>query len=152
MTSPKSLIINSPYTAPQQYWKPQADGSLARADGRRPASYDIFDVRNNTRRVEVLEQVNEIRQRVEAWRAADYPGTTTLTRELLAHWRDSAARQLPFYFCQIEAIETLIWWVEGAPAYRQGVQLIGDGGPWERLCSKMATGAGKTAVMAMIVT
>ncbi len=152
MTGPKSLIINSPYAEPQQHWRPQSDGSLARVDGRRPASYEIFDVRNNTRRVEVLEQVNEIRERVQAWRAADYPGTTTLTRELFAHWRDPAARQLPFYFCQIEAIETLIWWVEGAQAYRQGVNLIGDGGPWERLCSKMATGAGKTAVMAMIVT
>ena len=152
MTSPKSLIINSPYAEPQQHWQPQSDGSLARTDGRRPASYDIYDVRNNTRRVEVLEQVNEIRERVEAWRAADYPGTTTLTRELLAHWRDPMARQLPFYFCQIEAIETLMWWVEGAEAYRQGVNLIGDGGAWERLCSKMATGAGKTAVMAMIVT
>ena len=152
MTSPKSLIINSPYAEPRQHWQPQSDGSLARTDGRRPASYDIYDVRNNTRRVEVLEQVNEIRERVQAWRAADYPGTTTLTRELLAHWRVPAARQLPFYFCQNEAIETLIWWVEGAQAFRQGVNLIGDGGAWERLCSKMANGAGKTAVMAMIVT
>jgi Type III restriction enzyme, res subunit len=152
MTGPKSLIINSPYLPPGQYWQPQADGALARTAGRRPASYDIYDVRNNTRRVEVLDQVNQIRERVQAWRDADYPGTTTLTRELLAHWRDPGARQLPFYFCQIEAIETLIWWVEGAQAFRQGVQLVGDGGPWERLCSKMATGAGKTAVMAMIVT
>ncbi len=152
MTSPKSLIINSPYLPPGQHWQPQTDGSLARTAGRRPASYDIYDVRNNTRRVEVLDQVNEIRERVQAWREADHPGTTTLTRELLAHWRDPGARLLPFYFCQIEAIETLIWWVEGAQAFRQGVQLVGDGGPWERLCSKMATGAGKTAVMAMIVT
>lgn len=77
------------------------------------------------------------------------------SRDYALRWpgsSDPAARQLQFYFCQIEAIETLIWWVEGAEAFRQGVNLIGDGGPWERLCSKMATGAGKTAVMAMIVT
>jgi type III restriction enzyme len=57
----------------------------------------------------------------------------------------------PFYYCQIEAIETLIWWVEGSPEFRQGIFLPGDGGPWERLCSKMATGTGKTLVMGMIV-
>ena len=58
----------------------------------------------------------------------------------------------PFYFCQLEAIETLIWWVEGADEFKQGIAIPGDGGPWERLCNKMATGAGKTTVMAMIIT
>ena len=40
----------------------------------------------------------------------------------------SDARQHPFYFCQLEAIETLIWWVEGAEAYKQGIHVPGDGG------------------------
>lgn len=151
MSSPKSLIINSPYQTPQRHWQQQSDGSLALVDGRRAACYDIYDVRNNTRRVEALDQVNEIRERVDAWRADDYPGATAVSRQLLAHWHDRTARQLPFYFCQLEAIETLIWWVEAADKFRQGVYLQGDGGPWERLCSKMATGSGKTAVMAMIV-
>ncbi len=152
MAGPKSLIINTPYERPLRHWQQQADGSLAQVDGRRQASYDIYDVRNNTRRVEVLEQVNEIRQRVDDWSADDYPGTTAVSRQLLAHWHDRTARQLPFYFCQLEAIETLIWWVEAADKYRQGVHLQGDGGAWQRLCSKMATGAGKTAVMAMVIT
>jgi len=151
-TAPKSVIINTPYQAPQRHWMPTDSGTLRLVEGRRPASYDIYDVRNNTRRVEILEQVNEIRQRVDAWRADDYPGVTVVTRQLLAHWHDQSARQLPFYFCQLEAIETLIWWVEGAAASKQGVLLTGDGGPWERLCSKMATGSGKTAVMAMVIT
>jgi type III restriction enzyme len=47
--------------------------------------------------------VNRIRGRVDAWRAAAYPGITTVTRSLLEHWHDQAARQLPFYFCQLEA-------------------------------------------------
>jgi len=88
---------------------------------------------------------------VDAWRDADYPGVTIVTRKLLEHWHDREARQYPFYFCQLEAIETLIWWVEAAPAFKQGIAIPGDGGAWERLCNKMATGSGKTMVMAMII-
>jgi type III restriction enzyme len=77
---------------------------------------------------------------------------TAVTRRLLEHWRDETAREHPFYFCQLEAIETLIWWVEGPQEYRQGIFVPGDGGLWERICNKMATGAGKTTVMAMIIT
>ncbi|WP_152971002.1 DEAD/DEAH box helicase family protein, partial [Rhizobium ecuadorense] len=40
----------------------------------------------------------------------------------------------------------------GAAGYKQGIAIPGDGGVWERLCNKMATGAGKTTVMAMIIT
>jgi Type III restriction enzyme, res subunit len=152
MKASTNVIINSPFVEPQQHWVQQGDGTLDLTQGRRPASYEIYDIRNNTRRVEVLEQVNEIRQRVAAWRADDYPGVTAVTRQLLAHWHDQTARQHPFYYCQLEAIETQIWWVEAAAAYRQGVFLRGDGGTWERVCNKMATGSGKTAVMAMIIT
>ena len=143
MKTPGNVIVNSPFDVPQRHWLPQRDGTLRLVESRRAASYEIYDVRNNTRRVETLDQVNEIRQRVEQWRADDYPGITTVTRQLLTHWFERSARQHPFYFCQLEAIETLIWWVEAADAYRQGVFLQGDGGPWERVCSKMATGSGK---------
>jgi type III restriction enzyme len=146
-----SLILNSPYAAPSRHWQPGTGGALVEAAGRRPASYEIFDIRNNTRRSESLERVNEIRGRVDAWRAASYPGATAISRRLLEHWHDRTARVHPFYFCQLEAIETLIWWVEGALEFRQGVFLPGDGGPWERICNKMATGTGKTLVMGMIV-
>lgn len=153
MTVPSSLIINSPYEAPCQHWRQDSrDGSLALVEERRPAGYEIFDVRYNTKRTEPLELVNLIRQRVDEWRAAGYPGVTSITRRLLEHWHDRDARQFPFYFCQLEAMETLIWWAEGAAEHRQGIHLPGDGGPWQRLCSKMATGTGKTAVMAMIIT
>ena len=146
-----SLILNSPYAPPNRHWQQGKGGELVEVAGRRPASYEIFDIRNNTRRSEPLERVNEIRGRVAAWREADYPGATAVTRRLLEHWNERTARLYPFYFCQIEAIETLIWWVEGSAEFRQGVFLPGDGGPWERLCSKMATGTGKTLVMGMIV-
>ena len=147
-----SLIINRPWEWPVQHWVEGKDGRLKVKSERRPASYEVFDVRNNTKRTETLDGVNRIRLRVDSWRQAGYPGVTSITRKLLEHWHDNAARQHPFYFCQLEAIETLIWWVEGAESYKQGILVPGDGGPWERLCNKMATGAGKTTVMAMIIT
>ncbi len=152
MTAPKSLIINSPYDVPAQHWEQARDGSLAIVPERRSAGYEIFDIRNNTRRLEPLPLVNDIRDRVENWRKAGYPGVTSVTRTLLEHWYDRSAREYPFYFCQLEAIETLIWWVEATSEFKQGIYIPGDGGAWERLCNKMATGSGKTTVMAMIIT
>lgn len=147
----KSLIINSPYKPPTQHWVDK-DGRLQIIEGRRPASYEIFDPVANTKRSEKLELVQAIRERVDEWRANGYPGITTITRELLEHWHNEEARDLKFYFCQLEAIETLIWWVEAPANAKQGINIPGDGGNWERLCNKMATGAGKTSVMAMIIT
>lgn len=152
MTTPKSLIINSPYARPARHWLQARDNTLSLVEGRRPAGYEIFDIRNNTRRTETLGLVNVIRERVDTWRAADYPGVTSVTRGLLEHWNDPAGRIYPFYFCQLEAIETLIWWVEAPAEYKQGIHVPGDGGEWERLCNKMATGSGKTTVMAMLIT
>ncbi|MDD3529554.1 MAG: DEAD/DEAH box helicase family protein [Gallionellaceae bacterium] len=154
MPSPASLIINTPFEPPRWHWvKDRNDPKkLTLTEGRRPAGYEIFDTRHNTLRTEPLELVNTIRQRVMEWREAGYPGVTTVTRRLLEHWHDQSARQFPFYFCQLEAIETLIWCIEGAPEFRQGIAIPGDGGAWQRLCNKMATGTGKTTVMAMIIT
>lgn len=146
-----SLIVNSPFEVPAFHWV-ELNGVLSLQNGRRPAGYEIFDTRNNTRRTEPLELVNRIRERVDAWRAAQWPGVTTVTRSLLEHWYDASARQHQFYFCQLEAIETFIWWVEAPAEHKQGIYVHGDGGAWERLCAKMATGAGKTTVMAMIIT
>jgi type III restriction enzyme len=151
-TKPKSLIINNPFDRPAQHWAPGSAGALVIKPERRAAGYEIFDVRNNTRRTEPLALVNTIRARVDEWRAAGYPGITAVTQGLLEHWYDRNAREHPFYFCQLEAIETLIWRVEAAAEYRQGIMIPGDGGAWERLCSKMATGSGKTTVMSMIIT
>jgi type III restriction enzyme len=62
-----SLILNSPYAAPTSHWLQGKGGELVEIAGRRPVSYEIFDIRNNTRRSEPLERVNEIRGRVAAW-------------------------------------------------------------------------------------
>lgn len=152
--SQKSLIISSPFEAPIYHWERNPNtNQLNLKEGRRPASYEIFDTRTNTIRSTELAEVNKIRQRVNEWRSNDYPGVTSVTRQLLMHWLDQeTARQHEFYFCQIEAIETLIWYVEATPDYKQGIAIEGDGGAWERLCNKMATGTGKTTVMSMIIT
>lgn len=163
--APASLIINSPFEVPARYWE-QADGGkgLVLKEGRRSAGYELYDTRNNTRRVVPLELVNQIRTRVTEWREAGYVGVSGISRQLLEHWHArgewlpeethwvGGPRQNPFYFCQLEAIETLIWWVEGSAEFKQGVHVPGDGGAWERLCNKMATGSGKTALMGMIIT
>lgn len=63
MTKPTSLIINSPYEVPLQHWQQARDGSLTLTPERRPAGYEIFDARHNTRRTETLDLVNSIRGR-----------------------------------------------------------------------------------------
>jgi type III restriction enzyme len=155
MTAPTSLIINSAFVEPQQYWAENTDRTLRLEPKRRPAGYEIIDTRENTRRQVAIPLVDDIRQRVNQWRADGWPGVTAITLELLTHWWDLdkvSSRQYPFYFCQLEAIETLIWYTEAQPEYRQGLSVQGDGGAFERLCNKMATGSGKTTVMAMIIT
>ena len=51
----------------------------------------------------------------------------------------------------VEAIETLIWLTEAPASERVGIEIPGDGGPFARLCCKMATGSGKTILMAMLI-
>jgi len=52
----------------------------------------------------------------------------------------------------LEAIETLIWLTEAPSADMVGIDIPFDGGRFKRLCSKMATGSGKTIVMAMLIS
>ena len=151
------LIINSPYEEPSSYWAYHRQTRFfTRNEGRRPAGYvtatpgsKSFD---DPGVFHELPLVNQIRPRVKEWREANYPGVTGITRRLLEHWRDPEERDYRrFFFCQLEAIETLIWLVEAAPTETQGIVIPGDSGPFRRLCSKMATGSGKTIVMAMLI-
>ena len=88
---------------------------------------------------------------MHAWREAGHPGVSGVTRRLLEYWTDPEEfESRRFFFCQIEAVETLIWLTEGPEVDRVGVTIPSDGGPFRRLCSKMATGTGKTIVMAMV--
>ena len=96
--------------------------------------------------------MNQIRPRVEAWRKGGYAGVTGITRRLLEHWNSSERwERQRFFFCQLEAIETLIWLTEAPASVRVGITIPSDGGAFQRLCCKMATGSGKTVVMAMLI-
>lgn len=152
----ESLIINSPYCCPRRHWTPGMDGEpLTLKDGRRPAGYTIADPTAKPYHDKgifiELPIVNQIRQRVDQWRASNYKGITGVTKALIEHWRDKDQREFQFFFCQIEAIETLIWLIESSESEKSGIDIKSDGGEFLRLCSKLATGTGKTTVMAMLI-
>jgi type III restriction enzyme len=151
------LIINSPYSEPAEHWRYDRESRLfSRAPGRRPAGYVRASGDSKTFDdpgifIE-LPLPNKIRPRVNAWREANYPGVSGITKRLLEHWRDPEQREnRRLFFCQLEAIETLIWLTEGPPSEKIGINIPSDGGNFQRLCSKMATGSGKTIVMAMLI-
>ncbi len=150
------LIINSAYREPTHHWKYDLNGqTFVREPGRRPAGYFIAgqgsNQYNDIGEFVELPLVNKIRPRVKAWREAGYPGATGVTRKLLAHWSDKDARQYQFFFCQIDAIETLIWLVEAPASEKVGIDIPSDGGAFRRICTKLCTGGGKTIVMAMLI-
>ena len=149
------LIINSPYKEPARHWRYERETrTFDLAEGRRPAGYVVAS--GDSRAFDdpgifvEIPLVNQIRPRVKAWREAGYPGVTSITKRLLEHWRDPE-RDQRFFFCQLEAVETLIWLAEAPAAERVGIEIPGDGGPFVRQCCKMATGSGKTIVMAMVI-
>ncbi|WP_420615092.1 BPTD_3080 family restriction endonuclease [Candidatus Palauibacter sp.] len=151
------LIVNSPYEEPAQHWRYDRTTRLFDLEeGRRPAGYVVasgdsaaFDDPGVFCEIPL---VNQIRERVKAWRVAGYPGVTGITKRLLEHWHDPEEfESRRFFFCQLEAAETLIWLTEAPASERVGVDIPSDGGPLKRACAKMATGSGKTVVMAMVI-
>lgn len=151
------LIINSPYEEPTRHWRYNRETrTFELVEGRRPAGYVMASGESKAFDdpgifVEI-PLVNRIRPRVAAWRAAGYPGVTSITKRLLDHWHDPEEWDgRRFFFCQLEAIETLIWLAEAPAAERVGIEIPSDGGPFPRQCCKMATGTGKTIVMAMLI-
>ena len=107
--------------------------------------------------------INELRFQVEKWRMAPNPADWRVTPEtarLLQHWRHHEFNQIRPFFCQIEAVETAIWLTEVAPTLgKAGARFLehlananNDANPdLMRLALKLATGAGKTTVMAMVI-
>jgi type III restriction enzyme len=106
--------------------------------------------------------INELRGRVDQWRKLANPNDWLVSPEtvrLLQHWRTYKFNGIRPFFCQIEAVETAIWLTEVAPKGKTGKGFIehlananGDANPeLMRLALKLATGAGKTTVMAMII-
>ncbi len=169
-------ILNSPYRVPELHHPLDKRGQPLESEplvGRRPSRF-IVPVPKVHRRVAAaqasldLEEytenslINEIRQWVASWRALPNSanwGVTSATQRLLEHWRDPDFAGLRPFFCQLEAIETIIWLTEVAPkrATQKGFldQLVKANEAANpalfRLAMKMATGSGKTTVMAMLI-
>ncbi len=106
--------------------------------------------------------INEVRGYVDTWRSLPSPGQWQVTPEtarLLQHWRHHTFSGVRPFFCQVEAVETAIWLTEVAPLSRHGKAVLEhlaganrDANPeLLRLALKLATGAGKTTVMAMLI-
>ena len=106
--------------------------------------------------------INEVRQNVDVWRALPNPNQWQVSPEtarLLQHWRHHPFGSIRPFFCQVEAVETAIWLTEVAPQSKGGKRLLNhlarankDANPeLMRLALKLATGAGKTTVMAMLI-
>jgi type III restriction enzyme len=150
------LIINSPYEEPKEYWDYNENSqSFDRKSGRRSAGYYIANQGSNQFNEKgnfiPLPLVNDIRNRVKAWRINNYPGITSVTRKLIEHWYAKEFRRYAFFFCQLDAIETIIWLAEAPETEKIGLDIQGDGGDFKRVCTKLCTGGGKTTVMAMLI-
>lgn len=162
-------IINSPFDEPAHHWALDARGQPLpeKREGRRPHQYvvpvarsrklgaqaelalDPSDTSQNT-------LVKLVRPKVDAWRRLPPSewGVTPETERLLKWWRDREVRKFPFFFCQLEAVETIIWLTEVASKeFKEAIREANDkANPGLfRLAAKMATGSGKTTVMAMLI-
>ena len=180
-----SPILNSPYAAPTRHWELDESGqpTQRKVAGRRKASFvtPIPKSRKQTKaqtalvldeglglstadqQYDIRSLINELREQVSRWRSLKNPNdwrVTPETRRLLQHWRTHAFSGVRPFFCQVEAVETVIWLTEVAPEIgKEGRRFLdhltavnAEANPeLLRLALKLATGAGKTTVMAMII-
>jgi type III restriction enzyme len=179
-------ILNSPYKYPSRHWELDESGQPTQKiiERRRSAKF-ITPIPKPKKRKAVIAQpgfifdegkglstkeqqydptsiINEVRQSVDAWRelpSASQWHVTPETARLLQHWRHHNFSDIRPFFCQVEAVETVIWLAEVAPQSATGRRTIDhitsanrDANPeLMRLALKLATGAGKTTVMAMLI-
>ncbi len=168
-------ILNNPFEEPTRYWIYQSGQPYVQT-GRRPAGYYFKARRRPDEQTTLftdeqfveLTHINQIRHQVKLWREGGYQGVTPITRQLLEYWTRSD-RERRLFFCQREAVETIIWLVEVWQGRVSLVDLRDEEGndrtldrpldpvsvekgykALRRYGCKMATGSGKTVVMAMI--
>lgn len=173
-------ILNDPYGEPTRWFFTTPEGELdySRIEGgRRPflpkaaaipgkagPQGEIFGGAEAAGSVETL-LVNQLRSEVAVWRLDGYLGATKTTLELFRYWFLNPDRQAHhrLFFAQREAAETAAWLLEIAPRSNRGNALLGKlkaaqvvdpskpGVNLPRVAFKMATGTGKTVVMAMLI-
>jgi len=168
-------VVNSPYDPPGHHFELGPDGTPTGVvlDGRRRSESFVpvppqrkragtqaaLELDATGERREVNQLINEVRYQVDLWRAMGYPGVTPYTRKLLEHWAAGPPeREEPMFFCQREAAETAIFLAEAAgrhgnPEFRHALDAANaeHNDDLPRLALKMATGTGKTVVMAMLI-
>ena len=121
------------------------------------------DISTSDQKYDPTPIINELRKQVDQWRKIPNPNEWKVTPEtarLLQHWRHYKFNNMRPFFCQVEAVETSIWLTEVAPKIGKAgrgfldhlVNANNDANPeLNRLALKLATGAGKTTVMAMLI-
>ncbi len=151
------LIINSPYEEPKKHWTYVRESQeFDLKEGRRKSGYWRASARTSANYDDPgefveIELVNKIRPRVAAWREKGYSNITGVTKKLLDYWCLPTARDSRLFWCQLEAMETAIWLMEAPESEKQGIDIPNSGANWQRMCLKLATGTGKTVVMAMLI-
>jgi type III restriction enzyme len=169
--SPEDPILNSPFSPPSRHWALDESGAFTSIiePGRRRSEYLVPIAQPRRTRQESLPfaekatenaLINEIRGHLKRWRAlpVGQAGVTHETARLLDHWRSGETKP-PLFFCQIEAVETIIWLEEVAarqPQHRSIREQLRAGNEADnpglfRIAAKMATGSGKTTVLAMLI-
>lgn len=169
-------ILNSPYGVPAYHHPLDDKGQPLDAEprrGRRPSRF-IVPVPASRKKALATQAsleletytenalINEVRGYLDSWRAIPNPadwGVTAATQRLLDHWRNHDFSGPRPFFCQLEAVETMIWLTEVAPKRAATKGLLDqiakaneEANPaLFRLAMKMATGSGKTTVMAMLI-
>jgi len=173
-------ILNSPYVEPLLHYNTDREGALDYTDirkGRRIFKVDsaviptrqagpkeVFEW-NEDAEESITHIINLCRKEVGQWRAAKYQNTTRISKELLTFWFDNPERHAvkKLFFAQQEAIETAVWLNEVADKsnagqhilnlLRNGQHTVSDdpADQLPRIAFKMATGSGKTVVMACLI-
>jgi type III restriction enzyme len=165
-------VLNSPFEEPKRHFRFTEDGITDEiVEARRISQYFVpiprpkkksprqlsFETEWTADRVEENKDINRIRERVALWRLGGYVGITKTTARLLEYWK-RADREHKLFFCQIEALETALWITEVAPRFGEAWvenflrEKNAQSNPMlYRIAFKMATGSGKTVVMAMLI-
>jgi type III restriction enzyme len=166
-------VINSPFKEPERHFRFTEEGiSNEIVESRRVSAYFIpiaqprkkvsarqlaFDTEWTKDRIEENRAINTVRERIGLWRKGGYTGITKTTARLLEYWTNPD-RENKLFFCQIEALETIIYIAEVAKKYgdawiENDLRSSNDNANPNllRIAFKMATGSGKTVVMAMLI-
>ena len=151
----------SPIPAPRKRGK---KGAKADTATQRALVFDeqAASLQDDSQQYEFADLINTVRDEVAKWRAEPDERrwhVTAETARLLKHWRHFEFPGIRPFFCQVEAVETIIWLTEVAPNLAVGRSLRDriaaaseQANPGvARLALKMATGSGKTTVMAMLI-